>query len=387
MVRHLLDRWAAALISFGVTPRPEDREMDYPFRIACALILGVPLHAVAQDSVELPTPEEYAERASAAEAAPLFQSRDPLKMTLLTDIDWIRDERSDTEEVDGTVTFVDLDGSEVSRPVEVRARGNFRRDKSNCNFPPLRLDFPRSQMEGTVFEGQNRLKLVTPCNDGRDNYQRYVYLEYLAYEVFQLFTPVSYRVRLVEITYVDIEEDYESRTKYGFLIESDDQMAERNFSRVLEMSQLHPAAVDSEYAVLVAVFNYMIGNTDWSAAQFHNVLLIQNQGGHYRTVPYDFDFSGAVNARYATVSPLVADRIRRVTQRLFRGFCRPELDRSVVAPVFNDKKQAIWDLYQSFELLEENEIEDALEFYEDFYEVLNDEDEWEDEILDECRSW
>ena len=147
-----------------------------------------------------PTAEEFAERAAAAEAAPLFQSEEPLKVTLRTDIDFLRSERNDTIEVEGTLTFLDLDGAEATRPVDTRVRGNFRLRRDICNFPPLRLDFPQSQMDGTVFEGQNRLKLVTPCNDSRAEYQRYVFDEYLAYKVLNLLTPASYRVRLVEIT-------------------------------------------------------------------------------------------------------------------------------------------------------------------------------------------
>ena len=134
--------------------------MDYrPIPIALFAIFALPPLARAQ-TAGYPTPEEYAERADASENAPLFQSHEPLRITLRTDIQWLRDERNDSVEVAGTATFIDLDGSEVTKPVDVRGRGNFRLQERNCNFPPLRLDFPRTRMEGTIFEGQNRLKLV-----------------------------------------------------------------------------------------------------------------------------------------------------------------------------------------------------------------------------------
>ena len=266
-----------------------------------ALVMALAPALSAQD-FEIPTPEQYAERAEAAENAPLFQSDEPLKITLLTDIKWLRDKRIDTMEVDATLTFAGADGGEIEQVIEVRTRGIFRRNKRNCNFPPLRFDFPKKQMEGTVFEGQDKLKLVTPCHDGRDNFQRYVYREYLAYKAYQLLTPASFRVRLVEITYVDINDDYDTRTKIGFLLESDEDMAERNRAIHVEYDdfgtgQFHPARVDGDGAVLVAMFNYMIGNTDWSAVEGHNTKLIQTEEGKYLTVPYDFDSSGAVNAR------------------------------------------------------------------------------------------
>jgi len=201
------------------------------FRAAIATLVALAVGAgsgLAAQEHEHPTAGEYVERRQEAESAPLFASHEPLAFTLRTDIQWLRDERSDEEEVAGTVTLMGADGTESVLPVDVRARGEFRRMKRNCNFPPLRLDFPKSEMEGTVFEGQDKVKLVTPCHDSRDNYQDYVYLEYLAYRVYNLRTPLSNRVRLVEITYEDIEDDYDTRTKYGFLIEADEEMAARN---------------------------------------------------------------------------------------------------------------------------------------------------------------
>ena len=341
-------------------------------------------------SVEVPTPEEYAEKAAAAEQALLFRFHEPIRMTLRTDIRWLRDERNDSIEVEGTLTFVDLDGSEVTRPVDTRTRGNFRRNKKNCNFPPLRLDFPTRQMEGTVFDGQDKLKLVTPCQDGRDRYQNYVFDEYLAYRTLNLLTERSFRVRLVEITYEDVNGGYDARTKYGFLIEDEDVMAERNHARLQEIEQFHPARADAEYAVLIAMFNYMIANTDWSPVFFHNVKLIRDQDARYLTVPYDFDFSGAVNARYATVDPSLS--IRRVTQRLYRGFCREELDHRTAVSTFEEKREEIRALYTDFGAMDleqytAEDAEKALDFLEDFWKVVDEPDEFEDEILDDCRNW
>ena len=356
---------------------------------ALFVLAALPVPGSAQD-YELPTAEEYAEAAAEAERAPLFQSFDVVRMTLRTDIDWLRDERNDSVEVEGTLTFVDLDGSEVVKPVDTRTRGNFRRDKKNCNFPPLRLDFPTGQMRGTLFEGQDKLKLVTPCNHGRDDYQNYIFDEYLAYRVLNILTPVSFRVRLVEITYEDIEGEYDTRTKYAFLIEDEDAMAARNNARMEDVAQFHPARTFGEYSVLVSMYNYMIANLDWSPVYFHNVKLIRTEDARFLTVPYDFDSSGTVNARYATVDPSLQNRARRVTQRLFRGFCRDELQYAPAVARFQETRDEITALYQDFatlgfEQFDADDAKDALEFFEDFYEVVDDPDEFEDEILDDCR--
>ncbi|MEQ9400366.1 MAG: hypothetical protein RJQ04_14485 [Longimicrobiales bacterium] len=330
-----------------------------------------------------PTPEEREALAAAAEAAPLFATDAPLVMTLTTRIDWLRDDRPDEEEADGTITYLDGDAAPVTVDVEVRTRGNFRRSKRNCNFPPLRLDLPRSRVDGTVFAGQNRLKLVTPCHDSRDDYQQYVFKEYLAYRVLQLLTPFSFRVRLVDITYVDVEDEYETRTKTGFLIESDEAMAHRNGGTMMDLAQLHPAHADDRQSWVVALFQYMIGNTDWSGAFFHNVELVRTVDGRYMPVPYDFDFSGLVNARYATPPPQV--NIRNVRQRAFRGFCRPTVDHGDLARQFQSIRDELGPLFRTVAGLEDRELERGLEYLDEFWEVLEDQGKYEREILRDCR--
>ena len=359
-------------------------------------VLGLGLPAAAQDFPEPKTAEQYAEEAREAEASPLFASDEPLVVRLLTDIDWIRDTRNDSVEVDATMWFPGNNGEVLETPLEVRARGEFRRDSSNCNFPPLRLDFPRGDMDGTVFEGQNRLKLVTPCEDNRDNYQEYVLKEYLVYKTQAILTPLANRVRLLEITYEDIEDDYDTRTKLAFVIESDEQMSARIGAAIQDLNQLHPSLVNGDQAVIVSMFQYLIGNSDWSPTYFHNVRLVNHEDGRYLTIPYDFDFAGAVNARYANPPETYVDPdtgrnrrfpIRRVTDRYFYSYCRPELQFEPVSTLFNSKKAEIIALYEGFELLEEDARNDVLEFYEEFWEMMEDEGEFEDEILDICRNW
>ena len=354
-------------------------------QVAPATLLLVLALGISAEAQEPKTAEEYAEEAREAENSPLFASDEPLAITLRTDIEWIRDTRNDSVEVDGTIWFPGDDGAVLETPVEVRARGEFRRSNRNCNFPPLRLDFPRGDMDGTVFEGQNRLKLVTPCHDSRDNYQEFVLKEYLVYKALGIVTPFGNRVRLLEITYEDIEDDYDRRTKLAFLIESDGQMAERLGADLQEVTQFHPVGVNGDQAVIVSMFQYLIGNSDWSPSFLHNVKLIRHQDGRYITVPYDFDFSGVVNARYA--GPPESYPIRRVTDRYFHSYCRPELQFEPLSTFFNGKKAEIIALYEGFETLREDRREDVLDFYEDFWEMMDDERRFERQIVRNCQNW
>ena len=56
--------------------------------------------------------------------------------------------------------------------------------------------------EGTIFEGQDKFRVVTHCRD-RDEYEENVLEEYLAYRIYALLTEISFRVRLARITYGD----------------------------------------------------------------------------------------------------------------------------------------------------------------------------------------
>lgn len=349
--------------------------------IPLAAALLAPTLAGAQDAT-LPTPEEYAERAARSQAAPLFAADDALQVVLRTDVSRIRQTRSTEDEEEGTLTYLGPDGAEVTVPVKVRARGNFRRQARNCSFPPLRLNFAGKEVAGTLFEGQDKLKLVTPCHESRDQYQQHVLQEYLAYRSFQILTPVSFRTRLVRITYEDPDGGFDSRTVTAFLLEDDEQMAWRNRSTLGPWEQLHPALMEPELAALVDLFQFMIGNTDFSTVYFHNAVGIRSEEGRFLVVPYDFDWSGVVNARYAVPDERLP--IRSVEQRIFRGFCH-EVDQGRLVQRFNDARDAIRALYESLEGLSERERNRALRYFDQFYEIINDPRRYDRDVRGACQ--
>jgi hypothetical protein len=287
--------------------------------------------------------------------------------------------------------LIDVPARETPRFVTLPTRGDrhevmFLDDLIRYNLDQV---FPDHEV-GTVFEGQDKLKLVTPCNDGNDNYQNYVFDEFMAYRVLNALTPYSFRVRLVEITYEDVNDEYDTRTKYGFLIEDEEVMAERSRATFQDIAQFHPSSTSGDYSVLVAMFNYMIANTDWSPVYFHNVKLIRSEDARFLTVPYDFDMTGTVNPRYAIVDESLP--IRSIRRRLFRGFCRDELTHDAAVQRFRETRDEVTALFNDFaalgfEQFDEDDAEDALDYFEDFYKVVDDPDEFEDEILDDCRSW
>lgn len=217
-----------------------------------------------------------------------------------------------------------ISGDGFTIPVQLRARGNSR--LVACPFPPLRLNFPSEGIAGTVFEGQNHLKLVTHCND-KDRDANNVYEEYLAYRIMNLISDRSYRVRPLRIQYLDTEAPARRNAleQHGFLIESDGELAQRLDGSIVQTEGVLYSRLDDRQATLVYVFQYLIGNTDWSlvkaeSAKYccHNIDLFERDG---RTVivPYDFDLAGLVDASYARPDPGLG--LRDVRTRRYRGYC------------------------------------------------------------------
>jgi hypothetical protein len=330
-------------------------------------------------------------------AAALFASHDLLALTIEAPLTTIfKDRGQESEEHPGTVSYVNAEGTAVTVPVDIRTRGKTRLQPKICRFPPVRLDFPSDEVEGTLFAGQDKLKLVTHCQDGRPEHEQYVLQEYLIYRTYNLLTDLSLRARPAHITYIDTDGERDTLTRYAFLIEDEDAMAARGGWEVLHVPQVPPEYMDPTQLSLVEIFQFMIGNTDWSAFKgepgrdecCHNSKPIGDMAGPVFAVPYDFDITGLVSTRYA--NRLFRDNLeqlglRNVRQRYYRGLCmsQPYLDQ--IFQLLNEKREAIYALYREQEALEPEIIEKSLEYYDDFYEIINDEGKVRREFERNCR--
>lgn len=324
---------------------------------------------------------------------PLFASHELLELTLDAPLRQVFRERSeDPEEYPAMLSYETASGR-VTVDLDISTRGHFRLQRNICTFPPLRLDFPKDSVAGTLFEGQNRVKLVTHCQTGREEYEQYVLQEYFVYRTFNLITDLSFRVRLARITYVESEEDREPLTRFAFFIEDKDDLARRTGWQILEIPTVPPDAFDQDNLNAAAVFQFMIGNTDLAFFQAargeneccHNAIALGTMAGPVFSVPYDFDMSGIIDTRYAVVNPKFRDRIRTVTQRLFRGRCvSPEvMDRTL--RVFREKRDTIYALYREQAYLEERVLERSLEYVDEFYEIIDDDGKVRRSIVEDCR--
>jgi predicted methyltransferase len=318
---------------------------------------------------------------------PLFASEDVLDLTLTAPMRTLIAKRAEYPEADGVITVAGASGT-IDLDVQVRTRGKSR--LSICTFPPLRLDFKRGQVSDTVFAGQNRLKLATRCKIG-DGYGRYLELEYQLYRVFALLSDIAYRVRPVRIRYVDTEHDNEVTEAPAFLIQAVDELAARSRMAVFELPQIPLADLDVERLATLAMFEYFIGNTDWSVTSknandetcCHNTdTLTPFGGGPIVSVPFDFDQAGIINTAYALPNEKLG--IRSVRVRKYRGFCAANVHLDAVIAKFNRVRPAIEAIFTGARL-DERSRESTLEYVAEFYETVNDPNQLQKKIIDECR--
>jgi hypothetical protein len=257
-----------------------------------------------------------------ASAAALFDDDSVLEVSLSGPLAALIESDRDRPYFDFT-----LDADGIRYDMEVRIRGKSR--VRVCDFPPLRFRFGDDDEDAGVFSGIGGVKLVTQCKQSAAS-QTDLLEEYAAYRIFSVISDIGYRVRLLRINWVDTDNRMSAGLagEYAFLIESDESLAERTGTESVRVAGVSRGVVDSGHAALVYVYHYLIGNTDWSLVAAdnedhccHNGDLFR-RGETYYVVPYDFDLSGLVNARYARPDPSVG--ISRVVQRRYRGYCLPD---------------------------------------------------------------
>ncbi len=332
---------------------------------------------------------EEANPAADSSLAPLFAEHTPLEVTIEAPLTTLIKERPDKDYLEGKFSYTKDDGTVQTFDLKLRARGNFRLKNENCEFPPIRLNFRKKQVKDTLLHGQDKLKLVTHCQQRKPNYEQFMLREYLAYRIFQLLTEKSYSVRLLHINYVDTEVR-RPRVKYGFVIEDDGVVAKRNGMKVIKRGNLKHADLDPVDTNLVNVFMYLIGNTDFSLIQgppdddcCHNSgLMSATDGPPYTPLPYDFDFSGLVNAPYAAANPRF--HLRSVRSRLYRGQCRNEHLLPQTLQKFVDNKDALYALVDELEMFNSNSRRLTIRYLDSFYYAITNPDTIRLEFLEQC---
>ncbi|WP_143470455.1 hypothetical protein [Labilibaculum filiforme] len=317
-------------------------------------------------------------------APDLFESDSLLEISITTDLKGlVKDVGEDNEYHKGRLSYV-LGDSIVSMIVNLKTRGNFRKDRSICAFPPLTIKFNKSESNYSVFHDNHKLKLVSHCQNRNSKFEQMLVQEYLIYKAYSIFTPESFRVRMVKITYKDSEDDLKELTKLAFFIEDFKKMARRNGKITRYDKKVHQDRTNIGKITKLAIFQYMIGNTDWGVPTLHNIKLISKKPtSRLIAVPYDFDWSSLVNAPYAV--PNAKLDIKSIHDRLYRGYQRTEEELESIFKEFRMKKKFVYDLYTNCSYLEDSEKERALNYFDEFYEIIDDSKQVNSEFIDAAR--
>ena len=324
-----------------------------------------------------------------AESQPLFLSHDILDVRIEAPLTTLMKEQPEDEYLDGMFSYTDSAGQEHTLDVKLQTRGRYRRKKTTCNFSPLRLNFRKKQVQGTEFAGQDKLKLVTHCQTRKKSFEQLVLREYLAYRILQSLTDKSFGARLLRITYVDNEKNGDSITKYGFVIEDEDDIGRRTGMVAAKVNGIKVEELDLQQANLVSVFEYLIANTDFSlilgpadTSCCHNAILLSKDGPPYTPIPYDFDFSGIVDAPYAEPNPRFS--IRSVRTRLYRGRCVNNDLLDGTFAYFLEKEAEIRNLVAELEGLDDRNRKEVDKFLNRFFEDIRNPKAKERKFITRC---
>ncbi|MEQ1745583.1 MAG: hypothetical protein ABMA02_09165 [Saprospiraceae bacterium] len=309
-----------------------------------------------------------------------LQEHEQLDIVLVTSLRKLKEDRG--EENWQPATFRVMDGETVSfeRQVQVSSRGNMR--KKTCYFPPIKIRFFQEKPGSDSLADIRELKLVVSCRNTSSD-EQLVLREQLAYELYNLVTPESFRVKRASIRIMVPGQKRPAQETEAFFIESEKEMASRLGGKPLKPRIINPRVLDSVAYTRMAVFQYMIGNTDWGAYSRHNIKIVGMPGRPPIAVPYDFDYAGLVDADYAVPSADVPNS--SVKERHYLGLCHGDELYQAVFDEFLAKKTSILAKVDQAQGLSSSARDDMRRYLSGFFGVLAKPELARKEIVEHCN--
>ncbi|MEP7109486.1 MAG: hypothetical protein ABI760_15945 [Ferruginibacter sp.] len=299
-------------------------------------------------------------------AKDFFTDERILDIKLTTDIKNLLTQKVSLKPVDAFITCKFPDSSIVEENIMLKQRGHFRKD--HCYLSSLMLQF--NNIATNQLAPLKSLKMVSGCWKNSID-EQFLFKEYLIYKIYNLLTDFSFRVRLMHVTYTDSKGKVKPYSQCAFVLEDIDGVAKRNKCLEKKLTRYSPTGTHSYQTTLLSVFQYMIGNADWSIPNYHNIkLLIPKKENYALPIPvaYDFDMSGLVNANYATPPPDLG--IERVTQRVYRGFATTIEETQLVIDLMLQKEKEIFSIINGFDLLNQKNKKEMAYFLEEFFKTI-----------------
>lgn len=340
--------------------------------LAVTALIGISAMAAAQE----------AEAPKLKKPTRLFTSVEPITIKLVADLKQTFRDRDTTKQewVPAQLSWTGDDSGTTT--VDITTRGHFRLKTGTCSFPGIRVRFQKDSIKGTLWEGQGSIKLGTHCRSGNDRYHQIPLQEILAYRTYNQLTDSSFRVRPVKATYVDTGDKDKTVEAPAFFLEDEPDLGGRIGLKELEQIGATFADVDQNMLAIMSIYMFMIGNTDWSLPFLHNIRLFEGNLAYYLAIPYDFDWSGIVDAPYA--KPDYRLNIRSVRDRLWRGPCFSTEQIETALQKFREKKDAIYALYNGMEGFDPKLLKNSIDYLDEFYKLIDDSRKVDREMRSPC---
>jgi hypothetical protein len=312
----------------------------------------------------------------------LFTSENVLNLSLSFDITQYTRKKSKTEYLPATLTYHISRTDSISKAIKVRSRGEMR--NGYCSFPPIRLNLKKGDFKNTELNSIDKIKMVTHCEYGNEEN---LFKEFLIYKLFNVLTDTSFRVRMVKVDYINTTKARKPIETFAFLIEPVGIMASRLNITPVEAVNLTQNSIMPKLMDRLAIFNYMIGNTDWSVPNQHNVKIMAGKSMNSIAlgviIPYDFDYSGLVNAEYAIpYEPLGLSSVR---ERWYMGVCRSEEEFRQALAEFVNKKEAFYKVIHDFPFLADKVKKEMIDYLESFYKDIDKRNTLLQNLMNECK--
>ena len=305
----------------------------------------------------------------------LFDSDAELDVEITAPFNRIFGKKGGGAKASGQLSYTDEAGEPQSIDVQIATGRGMRTDY--CQYPPLTLRLDADAMVATPFAGLGALYLTTHCRRGRQS-EQYMHMEYQVYRMYRELTDHALSVRRLKVQYTYSESKKKPINAHAYVIEDVNATAARLGKKRLKVESQELTQMDLRRLSLLSLFQFMIGNTDWSATRprppepcCHNmhVIAAANEGAKHVAVAFDFDQAGLINTRYAT--PSEALPIRSVRQRLYRGFCAESPYLAEALETLKLKRTAIEALFRDDSLLTTSSRDKALSYLSASYRIIN----------------
>lgn len=307
----------------------------------------------------------------------------PLHVVIRTDIKELKSDKEEEQWQPAVFKVMQGDSVALQLDVQVAARGNMR--KKTCDFPPVKIRFYDEEPEHDSIADINTLKLVTSCKSAWQN-EEWVQREYLVYELYNLITEQSFRVKSASIRFEDTNKEDRYQESFSFFIESQKELASRLNGRIMKPRVGSTRSLDSVSFDRMSVFEYMIGNTDWSVRARHNIKLIfLAQTNKPVAVPYDFDFAGAVSTDYAVPNNDYYP-IETVRDRYYLGVCRSESHYRQIFDFYLSKEKELIAHCEQADYLPDRAKKEMIKYFNNFFAVLKNTKLAMREIANNCNN-